>query len=121
MKRFAKRMLRFLSESSDDTSPKKMVRFSGKWIDANLPVPSACNVFFGHINSADIQILFGISNFVTEEISPSTIISLSPQKVRELRDFLSNVIQAYEARFGPTTSTPPDTNNNPPPPPTMFH
>lgn len=110
MNKLALKLLRFLSSPPD---PKRQVRFGGKWIDGNLPIPTACTSFFGHVTHSDIQVLFGVSNFVTEEVHPASIVSLSPQKLKELHQFLSNVIKAYEDKYGiiemPPTSPPPTT------------
>lgn len=95
--------------------PKRLIKFAGKWVDSKLPVPAVCTFFFGHITASEIQVLLGSSNFVTDDIHPLFIASLSPQKTKEMYMFLANVVKTYEDKFG-TIELPP-----PPVPPTTIH
>lgn len=79
--------------------PERLVRFSGRWVDSNLPFPRSSNTFFAHITQSEVQILFGISNFLTDDVKALSIFSISPLKVVELRDFLTSVIEQYETKF----------------------
>ena len=116
----------FLGPSEDQAAPvqappapKKTVKFGEKTISGDVPRPVAVNVFLGHVGPSDIQILMGVSSFLTEEVTPLSVFVLSPQKVKELRDFLTKVIQAYDAKFG--VPNPSDDPNSPPIPLTILH
>jgi len=88
----------------EKAKPKRLVKFSGRWVDSDLPFPRSANTFFANINKSEIQLLFGISNFVTEDVKALSIFSISPQKLVELRDFLNTVIESYSERFGSASS-----------------
>jgi len=113
-------MRRLIRRLMELVPSKRLVRFGHQWVDADLPDPRPVNVFFGHVSQTDIQILLGATGFITGDVKAVSMLSLSPRKVKELRDFLTTVLQKYENRFGPVVpdSDPPD---SPSTPPTIIH
>ena len=100
--------------------PERLVRFSGRWVDSNLPFPRSSNTFFANITQSEVQILFGISNFLTDDVKALSIFSISPLKVVELRDFLTSVVEQYEAKFS-SLAPPPSPTEGESSPGTLIH
>jgi len=108
MKRFLGRLLDSLVQE------KRLVKFSNRWLELQGQKPEPANIFFCNVNSSEIQFLFGLSNPITDIVTVSSMILLSPKKLVELRDMLNTVIVQYESKFGPITEPPVDPSTTPP-------
>lgn len=96
-------------------NPVRRSKVLGKWVDeSRLGKPESANMFVCNISLSEFQLLFCISNFVNDDAEPVALLSLTPQRVVELRNLLSNSISRYEEAFGTIVLPPSGSTNDPP-------